>query len=314
MQRVGLTLLVTAWIVVASCGEREPAGDVSCRYATEHGLRAGRVDAPGGAIYYETEGTGPPLVLVHGHATHGIFHPVLSELAASFTLVYFDRRAFGRTPADTETMPNVLTDVEDVERLREALGLETFHLLGLSDGGPVVLEYALAHPERVRRLVLLSTYAHNAARTEAAWKLLEDLVIARQERMDATSFDPDPTTREIEEYLLLPHPQHHGPLARETVAFWIETGVLGTRARDQRSWRLDDVARSRNRMTDLGRIASPTLVLCGRHDAITPLAHAEAMAQALPDGRLLVLENAGHLAFAEVPEPFVAAVRAFLEE
>lgn len=114
----------------------------------------------GEKLWYESEGKGPPLVLISGGpgAPHDIFHPWFSVLADRYRVIYFD--AFGRGKSDRARSPKEYTfdrDVEDLEGLRKALGLSKMAVLGFSYGGMVAQAYALKYPGRVSHLILADT-------------------------------------------------------------------------------------------------------------------------------------------------------------
>src|SRR5579863_7778055 len=114
----------------------------------------------GANLWYESEGHGEPLLLIAGGpgAAH-YFHPFFSVLADSYRVICFD--SFGRGKSDRATSPNEYSfdrDVEDVEGLRKALGLDKINLLGHSYGGMVAQAYALKYPHAVSKLILADTF------------------------------------------------------------------------------------------------------------------------------------------------------------
>ncbi|MEW6359361.1 MAG: alpha/beta fold hydrolase [Planctomycetota bacterium] len=120
-------------------------------------LSKSKVDISGCALYTEQEGEGTPLVLLHGGpgATHHYFHPHFSRAAAFARMIYYDQRGCG----DSEYKPgdgySVEQAVDDLDRLRAALGIEKWVVLGHSYGGLLAQCYALKHPERLTGLVLV---------------------------------------------------------------------------------------------------------------------------------------------------------------
>lgn len=111
-------------------------------------------------LWVESEGSGEPLILLAGGpaSSHVIFHPVFSELADQFRVIYYDYRRRGRSePAASLESVTFAGDVVDLEALRASLDVERINLYGFSYGGLVAQAYALAHPERVSHLVLANT-------------------------------------------------------------------------------------------------------------------------------------------------------------
>jgi pimeloyl-ACP methyl ester carboxylesterase len=113
-------------------------------------------DVNGLSLYYEEHGSGEPLVLLHGGIGAGeLFAPILPELAASRRVIAVDLQGHGHTAdIDRPLRPETLAD--DVAALIAHLGLERADVMGYSLGGLVALRTAIQHPERVRRLVLVS--------------------------------------------------------------------------------------------------------------------------------------------------------------
>jgi len=118
-----------------------------------------RVDAGGSELHYVRGGTGEPLLLIQGmSATHMTWgRPFLSLLEQSFECIAFDNRGMGRSgPAE---LPFTIADLAtDAVALLDALELERVHVLGISMGGTIAQELALAHPGRIRTLNLGATW------------------------------------------------------------------------------------------------------------------------------------------------------------
>jgi pimeloyl-ACP methyl ester carboxylesterase len=173
----------------------------------------------------------------------------------------------------------------------------SFALAGLSMGGYVALEIMRRAPQRVSRLALLDTQAR------------PDTPEATERRLELMA------TAELDDFAkvadaLIPrflHPEHIPALAPVVRRMAAATGKDAF-ARQQRAImaRIDSRA-------DLGRISCPTLVLCGREDALTPPALHEEMAAAIPDATLVVLPRCGHLAPLERPAAVTLQLVAWLD-
>ena len=176
---------------------------------------------------------------------------------------------------------------------------QRFAVAGLSMGGYVAMELVRQAPERVSSLALLDTRARLDTPEETA-RRLEMLRLAQTER----GFTPI-TNR------MLPLLIHESRLQDQALVAIIRgmaerTGVEGY-VRQQRAV----MARADTR-DDLRRFHCPTLVVCGRQDAITPLAMSVEMAELVPDARLAVIEDCGHLSTLEKPREVNAALRTWL--
>ena len=115
-------------------------------------------------MYYETHGSGQPLVMIHGGLGGGegcaqMMEHHAAALSPSFQVIAYDRRAAGRseTPANGYSIPNY---AQDLHSLLGHLGVERAHVLGSSAGGPIAMQFALDHPEMTQSLLLINTMTY----------------------------------------------------------------------------------------------------------------------------------------------------------
>lgn len=194
-----------------------------------------------------------------------------------------------------------LTGAETVDELAETVldaAPERFSLAGLSMGGYVALAVMRLAPDRVDRLALLDTSAR--ADTREQTRRRRGLIgLARRGKFKGV------TPRLLP---MLVHPDRLGdaPLVEAVMAM---AERVGTEAFVRQERAILNRPDSRHRLAE---IDCPTLVLCGRQDAVTPLELSEEMARLLPRGRLAVIEECGHLSTMERPETVTAELRAWL--
>ena len=120
-------------------------------------------DVNGLHLYYETHGSGRPLILIHGGLGSGeMFDPVLPVLAAHHQVILPDLQAHGRT-ADIDRPLDIRTMADDIAVLIDQLGLDRPDVVGYSLGGGVAFQLAVRHPDHVRRLVVLSAHIRHDA-------------------------------------------------------------------------------------------------------------------------------------------------------
>lgn len=206
----------------------------------------------------------------------------------------------------------------DVEELREHLGLERINLLGHSHGGMVAMDYAARFPDRVEQLVLASTLARFA----------EEQVGAMESAMAAKAGEPwyedARAALEAEQAAQFATDEELGELALRELAFYFASYGDSERAYVE-SLRADvpnaDTLRYFNEKIFptfdlrplLGKITAPTLVVTGEEDFITGPVCANEIEQGLSDVRKVIIRGAGHFIFVEAPEAFREAVFDFLE-
>jgi len=268
----------------------------------------------GGAHLYVREiGVGPPVVVLHGGPDfdHCYLLPELDELAAACRLIYYDQRGRGRSaPAVQVADVSIESEVADLDRLRQHLGLTTVTLLGHSWGGVVAMEYAIAHPELVSQLLLLGTAPASAAEAE---RLFRHWRVSRTEseleqlaRIAATPAfrDGDPAA-DIEYYRVhyrnaVRRPQDLDRLAARFRAHFDAPGVRLARAIEQRLYEQTWDVSGYDLVPKLAALPTPATVLHGEHD-IVPLDMAARIADAMPQGRLVVLPECAHFPFLDDP-------------
>ena len=248
-------------------------------------------------VGYSRNGTGPPLVLVHGAWSDArIWRHQLEGLADAFDVIAWDAPGFGRSadPPATWRMPDY---ADCLAAFIVALGVERPHVLGLSFGGSLALELYGRHPELPRSLVLAGAYAGWAG------SLPPDEVRARVERWQAESAD---LAAHVEEYV----PEFFTASASpedvaEVLAIMREARPSGMVAA------LHAMAEADLRDV-LTRIAVPCLLLYGDSDRRSPLSIGQVLHAAIPGSQLVVLPGIGHLSSVDAPALFNREVRRFL--
>jgi len=270
------------------------------------------VAGDGTAVAYSVAGDGPPLVQAAHWLTHlehdwdsPIWGHWLHELSHGRRLVRYDERGCGLSDWD---VPDFGFDawVDDLELVVEASGTEPpFPVLGLSQGGAVAIAYAVRHPERVSRLILVGAYAAGrlvrAETPEARAEALLDLEVGRVAwRREDDSF------RQVFASQFLPD------ASRE---LWDAFNRLQrtTTSTDNVVRFLDVFARIDVRDL-LGQVRCPTLVVHSRDDLRVPGSQARELAARIPDARLLLLASRNHILTADEPAwaTFLDEAREFL--
>jgi|SRR5215207_4296025 len=233
-----------------------------------------------------------------------------------YRVVAFDQ--LGTGAADRPTDPALWTIeryVRETEAVRQALGLGKVHLLGHSWGGWLGIDYALAHPEALKTLILEDTVAdmpHLVSELERLRAALGPETVAMMQRHEAEGTVnhpeylaaitilnyrhvcrlaewPAPLKRSLDDWNMGPYETMQGPNE------FLYVGNL-------KDW---------NRIPDLPRITVPVLITCGQHDELTP-ACAARMKRALPDARLHVFPNSSHMPFYEEPGAYYPVLLDFL--
>jgi len=290
--------------------------------AANPALSAGAHDVDVGEVklHYVVQGHGPLLfVAAPGWGASSIYlQNGLKPLETKLTLVYIDMRGSGGSsrPADRARMSQ--TDMaDDIEALRQRLGVDSIDLIGHSDGGTIALEYAERHPEHLRKLVLvapgiLGDREHKTL--EATLKLWADDPAYRDavRGSEAADWDTNFDDAKFGELLgnILPlyvsDPERHTPLLAQSFG--------DTRLSSFAYHAEQDAAKKavRDQTRDLGRVRAKTLIINGTVDWVCPHPAALRLQAALPGSRLSLYANKAHVPWIEAPARFFAEVEQFI--
>jgi 3-oxoadipate enol-lactonase len=248
-------------------------------------------------IAYEVFGAGPPVLLVQGlgYARWG-WEPVVGRLEGEFRVVSFDNRGIG----ESDVPPGPYTAAElaaDAVAVLDAAGVARAHVVGASLGGMVAQELALAHPERVDRLVLVCTTPGGAGAFPMPEPTLRLLA-------EAASLAPEDALRRFVENAMVAR----GWLVDELYARRLASppDPVGWQAQAAAGVMFDAFDR-------IGAIGAPTLVVHGTDDNVVDPRNAELLAARIPGARLELVSGTGHLLFWEQPDRFVELLREFLQ-
>ncbi len=246
---------------------------------------------------------GVPVLLIHGFPLRGAMWDevarVLGDVLA-YRVIVPDLRGVGESAAAGPMAITVEENAHDVLGLADHLGIDRFVLGGLSMGGYIAFALLRQAQGRVVGLILADTRAGadsdagKARREDLATRVMVDGPAAAVGAMVPTFFAPTA------------YQQRQDLVDRATAM--IHSIAPSTIAGLARGLAL------RPDSTDLlATITSPTLILCGSEDSLTPPAEAEAMRARIPNARLIMIPNAGHISNWEDPVAFTAAVAGFLE-
>jgi len=254
--------------------------------------------APPVELSCRIDGTGPPVVLLHGiGGNHTVWNEVIPGLAKGFLVIAPDLRGHGRSPAPPESYYTFSEMMGDVLRLLEDHHLPDAHIVGLSGGALLSLRLTLDRPERVRSLTMVSGAAYTDAHTRAvaerwgetyakegrdrfALRLLKDLYYP--DWVEANLDFADAVREQVKH-------QDYGPAVRWATAM---------RSFDER-----------NRIASVRR---PTLIVQGMNDAVVDASHGRILRQSIPGAQIRILTETGHLVPVERPKELVETLVPFL--
>jgi 3-oxoadipate enol-lactonase len=250
-------------------------------------------------------GTGPALVLVHGHGgAKEDFFDQIEDLARDHRIVTFDLRGHGESDGpEDESAYSLDRFAADITNVVDALGIPTFRLLGHSMGGMIVRRFVLVSPERVDALVLMNTSPGPPPDLDAGMIDL-GVQIANEQGMDELKRVMDafsPLSTPAYEKMLIERPGYRefGDAKWETLSRAMYTSTM-VEIRDQP-----------DQLAELARVRCQTLVIVGAEDERF-FGVSQAMARTIAGAQLAVVENAGHSPQFENGPAWLETVREFL--
>jgi pimeloyl-ACP methyl ester carboxylesterase len=241
-------------------------------------LEQGFVRVPGAEVHYIEAGHGPPLVLVHGlAASWRWWQPVLDTFTSRYRVIAFDLPSFGLTRANKRF--SLKSAGHFVCQVMSALGLDRADLIGHSLGGRVCMDVAASCPERVGRLVLVSTVG-------IPWRKPYPMIgldLLREGRVNLPKY-PDLVRED----------------ARRVRFLELALATFETIADDFRH--------------NLGRIRAPTKIIWGGRDVLTPPDFGRVLSEEIPNADLTIIDEAGHTPMWDAPEDFTELALSFLSD
>jgi proline iminopeptidase len=300
--------------------------------AAETGVRMIDVTTPQGTfkVWTKRVGNNPrvKLLLLHGGpgGTYELFEAFDDYLPAEgIEYYYYDQLGsyYSDQPEMDDEMLAIPRFVDEVEQVRQALGLDidNFYLLGHSWGGQLAIEYALAHQDHLKVLIISNMMAsmpqYNAYAEQVLMPAMDQAVLAEVKQLEAEGRSEDPRYMEL---LIPSYYQQH--LLRMPADEWPEPVKRALPHLNKKvyvpmqgpsemgaSGKLADW----DRTADLKDITVPTLTIGARYDTMDPK-HMEWISQQMPKGRYLYCPNGSHLAFYDDQRTYMSGLVKFIKE
>jgi proline iminopeptidase len=283
-----------------------------------------RIPVGATSLYGRAIGQGPPVIVLHGGPDfdHGYLLPDLDRLADTFRLIYYDQRGRGRSAEGVRPEDVTLaSDVEDIDRVRQHFRLDAPALLGHSWGAVLALEYALRHPTRVSRLILMNPAPAAASDVAAVRKAYLERLGADMDRQRAIvasaayeAGDPEAVAARYRIHFKpsLKRPEDYERIMVTMRAGFIsqgQEGIVKARAVEDQLMRDTWQVASYDLLPKMGGLRVPTLVIAGDYDFM--VGAAERIARAIPNAELVTIKDCGHFAFLECATEVRRAFNAF---
>jgi proline iminopeptidase len=278
----------------------------------------------GTRIYFDIEGAslvpdGPAMLersvamLIHGGpgGDHTGLKPGMSKLAERMQLVYFDHRGHGRSDRADPATYVLDENVEDMEALRQYLGLGPIVSIGTSYGGMVAMAHAARHPDAVSHLILIVTAAHSGFIPRAQELLAERGTEEQKQVCETLWAGAFRSADQMRRYYRVMGPLYslrYDPLAAEAA----HARAIYTPEPLNRAFGPDGFLRHFDLRGELSRITAPTLILAGRHDWICPPEFSEEIHRLIPGSDLRIFKRSSHSIRADEPDAMHDAIAGFV--
>lgn len=254
------------------------------------------------SLYYEQHGQGPDLILIGGLSSdHQVWKSTVRLLSPHFRVLIFDNRGAGQS--DTPDYPYTIEMMaNDVLQLMAALKIDRAHIIGHSMGGAIAQQIALTAPEKINKLILMSTRAKISA--------IGDLLFSMRERLQAMHMTDDLLAEFVMPFLFseafLQNKMNVKGFAQWTLHNPNPQTALGFKNQFQAS-------RSRDFTDQLSKITMPTLFIVGAEDILVPVKYALQFTKSLKNGTLITIPECAHMPHVEKSKEFVNSVLQFLD-
>jgi pimeloyl-ACP methyl ester carboxylesterase len=250
-------------------------------------------------LSFDRAGSGPPLLLIMGMSgtKHHWGELLLEELRHDFDTIVYDHRDAGDSTKTGE--PFTIADLaQDAAGLLRALEIDSAHVMGISMGGMVAQELALAHPERVRSLTLGCTYSGGEGSSLTSegvmGRLAEAMSSGDRERAIRTAWEVNVSAS------FAADEDAYAAFLKNGLRYAVPVPVIMEQMR---------AISAHDTSALLPDVQAPTLVVHGTLDEMLPVQNGHMIAGLIPDSRLEILDGVGHLFFWEEPQRTAELVR-----
>jgi len=277
-----------------------------------------RIDIEGCELYVETEGKGTSLVLLHGGpgSTHHEFHPYFYQAAEFAKVIYYDQRGCGLSDYEKNGGYSVEQAVDDLEKLRNRLGIEKWIVLGHSYGGLLAQCYALKFPESVMGLILVC--AKPGINTDFG-KSRQDTFISEQESQKIFQLKIKYFTGQISMQQLIYNVflngdwkrQHFYKPSKEEIA----RAALYNWVHDEEFNKVMSLSAGEIDLTGAFKNCPiPTLIIESTWDLTWGVEKTQIFSKNHPNARLVIFKHSGHSPFRDEQEKFFQILEEFIKK
>ncbi|MGG1399698.1 alpha/beta hydrolase [Bacillus salipaludis] len=250
-------------------------------------------------IHYEIQGSGKPLVILHGMGNNSqSWKKQLNGLSEQYTVIAWDAPGYGLSSDPKEELKEFKEFADVLKGFIEKLGLESVTLLGHSMGSAIALDFCYRFPDLVDALIIADATRGAAALTDE-----ENESKLKNRLKNIETLTPEEIAKLRVKSLLSPEPSPE--VLKEVERIYSQIRPMGFRSVAYSLYQL-------NNMDILSCIHVPTLVICGELDKVTPVKESQVFHEKLQGSKFAIIPGTGHLCYQEAPETFNSIVLNFL--
>jgi proline iminopeptidase len=282
-------------------------------------ITEGQIITDGTILYYKIVGKGDPIIIIHGGPgmDHGYFLPSMLELSKNHQIIFYDQRGCGKSIAEKIDIDsiNIETFVNDLECLRNSLGLNKITVLGHSWGAMLAMQYAIKYSQNLSALVLVESISadfngHNAFIKECAKRTrkISKEIDSITNSLEFKKGDPKFVTKF---YKIILETYLYDPKKIDEISLVFEPFSAANGFKVYDIFDKNFLKSNFNIFSALKNLSVPTLIIHGESDPI-PLESAKQINSAITGSKLIILKKCGHFPFVEQSENFFSLLEEFL--
>ena len=259
-------------------------------------------------LYSESHGSGQNIIAVHGGPgmDSGYLKPYLFPLSTFSRIILYDQRGCGKSPAAQDFHATIDGAVTDLEILREKLNIRSIILLAHSFGSVIALKFAVKFPENVKALIIVSGYARKHP-DQYKYFFVPDLLKQQIQDIQNSNLTESVKQKKITALRFSLYFYQKKYRSKKFLEKFTQSSGFNRKIFQELS--VSEEYLGFDERIHLRALTIPFLILCGKHDIVTPLFLSEELKNTVRRGKLVVFENSGHFPFIEENVKFIATVK-----
>jgi pimeloyl-ACP methyl ester carboxylesterase len=282
------------------------ADDLKKEYANEHSKF---IEIDEMQVHYRDEGKGVPIVLVHGTASSlHTWDAWTKELTKNYRVIRMDLPAFGITGPNKNADYSIKAYTAFLDQFLTKINVDSFYLVGNSLGGNIAWNYTAEHPKKIEKLILVDASGLPTNKPQPAiFKMAKTPVLSSLFLYVTPKFFIKKNMKEV-----------YGDKSKLTDSLVTRYHKMALRVGNRQAFidraKIDFKLGAKVNVDKLKSIQTPTLLIWGAKDTWIPLDSGKRMDRILPNSKLVVLKNSGHVPMEENPTESVEILKAFLND